>query len=113
MPEVVTKHPDVVKQVLASAGARCGAGEPQRILTKCPREQFCALPGGEICVYGVDGVDSMTQLTRAELCQARGEAPPPAGGTPLVGADVGATAGLSVAVAAALALGRRRARRAR
>jgi hypothetical protein len=26
MPEVITKHPDVVKEVLQSAGAKCGVG---------------------------------------------------------------------------------------
>lgn len=80
MPEVVTKHPDVVKQVLESAGARCGAGAPQKILVRCPREQFCSLPGGEICVYPASGIAEMTQLSRAELCGARAEARPPGDG---------------------------------
>ncbi len=75
MPEVVTKHPDVVKEVLASAGAQCGTGAPQRILTRCPREQFCALPGGEICVYSVSDAGRMTQLSKAELCEATGSVP--------------------------------------
>jgi hypothetical protein len=79
MPEVVTKHPDVVKEVLQSAGARCGEGAPQKILTKCPREQFCALPGGEICVYGASDVPKMTQLSAAELCGSRTDASPPTG----------------------------------
>lgn len=81
MPEVLTKHPDVVKQVLTSAGAQCGTGAPQKILTRCPRDQFCALPGGEICVYAVGQVGEMTQLSRAELCQLSQSAPsttPPA-----------------------------------
>jgi hypothetical protein len=76
MPEVVTKHPEIVKEVLQSAGAKCGAGAPQKILTKCPREQFCALPGGEICVYPVSEIPKMTQLSRAELCEARTDAGP-------------------------------------
>jgi hypothetical protein len=80
MPEVITKHPDVVKEVLESAGAKCGAGAPQKILTECPREQFCALPGGELCVFAVRDVPNMTQLSRAELCEARTEARPPGGG---------------------------------
>jgi hypothetical protein len=97
MPEVITKHPEIVKEVLASAGAKCGAGAPQKILTKCPPAQFCALPGGEICVYGVSGVPDMTQLSRAELCEARTEARPPDGGL-----AAGATAqwGILAAVAA-------------
>lgn len=94
MPEVVTKHPEIVKEVLESAGGRCGRGEPQKILTKCPRAQFCALPGGEVCVFGVDGVPAMTQLTRAELCQPRSEGPPgaPAGTLAGTGALLGAAA---------------------
>lgn len=112
MPEVLTKHPDVVKQVLESAGARCGIGAPQQILKKCPREQFCALPGGEVCVYGVDGLSQMTQLSRTEVCQARGEAPP-AGGARLAGGDLGAAAGLSAALVVAIVLGRGRSMRER
>ena len=75
MPEVITKHPDVVKEVLQSGGALCGVGAEQKILTKCPRDQFCSLPGGEMCVYPVSGIPEMTQLTRAELCQSRTEIP--------------------------------------
>ncbi len=67
MPEVLTKHPDVVIQVLESAGAKCGDGLPQKILTRCPKPSFCALPGGETCVYGVDQVSEMTQIESSEL----------------------------------------------
>jgi hypothetical protein len=102
MPEVITKHPDVVKEVLQSAGAKCGVGAPQKILKKCPREQFCALPGGEICVYPVNRIPEMTQLTRAELCQPRTEAPPPGRG-----AEWGLAAVLPAFVAAAIVLRRR------
>ncbi len=98
MPEVITKHPDVVKQVLESAGARCGRGEPQRILTRCPREQFCALPGGEICVFGLDGIPAMTQVSRADLCPARTAAPRPPGSS---GASTAGTEA-SLAIPAAL-----------
>jgi hypothetical protein len=69
MPEIITKYPDVTTQVLASAGARCGVGEPQKILTRCPRESFCAFPGGEVCVYGLGDVPKMTQVTRQEICE--------------------------------------------
>jgi hypothetical protein len=69
MPEIITKYPDVTTQVLASAGARCGVGEPQKILTRCPRESFCAFPGGEVCVYGLGDVAKMTQVTRREICE--------------------------------------------
>ncbi len=70
MPEIITKYPDVTKQVLESAGARCGRGEPQQILTECPRDRFCAFPGGEVCIFGLDEVPKMTQVGRAELCGA-------------------------------------------
>ena len=69
MPEVLTKYPDVVKQVLESAGAKCGQGLPQKILSECPKESFCALPGGEQCVYGIAQVGKMTQIERSELAK--------------------------------------------
>src|SRR5512134_1843378 len=109
MPEVITKHPDVVRDVLESAGARCGKGEPQKILTKCPKEKFCALPGGEICVYGPGELGRMTQLSREDVCEIRGEAPPPARGA-LAAAfpDWGLGAMLPAALAGAVLLLRRR-----
>ncbi|AOX99590.1 hypothetical protein [Jeongeupia sp. USM3] len=66
MPEQLTKHPDVTLQVLRSAGAQCGEGAPQTILRQCPEKQFCKLPGGEICVYGLPEAVRMTQLTGAD-----------------------------------------------
>jgi hypothetical protein len=66
MPEQLTKHPDVTLQVLRSGGAQCAAGQPQEILTACPAERFCKLPGGEICVYGLGEMARMTQITPAE-----------------------------------------------
>jgi hypothetical protein len=108
MPEVVTKHPDVVKEVLQSAGAKCGVGAPQKILTKCPREQFCALPGGEVCVYAPSEVGEMTQLTRAELCASRSEGQAPAGGVLAEAAPWGAASMLPAAIIAAVIARRRR-----
>lgn len=66
MPEQLTRHPEVTIQVLRSAGASCGEGAPQAILKACPRERFCKLPGGELCVYGLDGAQAMTQFTAAD-----------------------------------------------
>lgn len=63
MPEQLTKHPEVTLQVLRSAGASCAAGDKQEILVKCPPERFCKLPGGEICVYGLNDAARMTQIT--------------------------------------------------
>jgi hypothetical protein len=69
MPEQITKYPEVTLRVLKGAGARCGEGAPQRILTKCPRDRFCALPMGEVCVYGIKDIPQMTQIATQELAQ--------------------------------------------
>lgn len=63
MPEQLTKHPEVTLEVLRSAGAKCGEGAPQAILTQCPIQRFCKLPGGEVCVYGIDEAPRMTQMS--------------------------------------------------
>ncbi len=67
MPEQISKYPEVTLQVLKGAGARCGEGAPQKILTQCPTERFCSLSTGEICVYGIDEIPQMTQITSGEL----------------------------------------------
>lgn len=69
MPEQITKYPDVTLKVLKGAGATCGEGAPQKILTKCPADRFCSLPTGEMCVYGIKEIPKMTQITRQELAQ--------------------------------------------
>jgi hypothetical protein len=66
MPEQLTKHPQVTLQVLQSAGAQCGVGAKQEILTACPPARFCKLPGGEVCVYGLPEAQQMTQVTAAD-----------------------------------------------
>ena len=66
MPEQLTKHPEVTLQVLRSSGAKCAQGAAQEILTQCPAERFCKLPGGEICVFGLSDASRMTQITGAE-----------------------------------------------
>ena len=66
MPEQLTKHPDVTLSVLRSAGAQCGAGVKPEILKSCPPSQFCRLPGGEICVYGLPDAGQMTQITQSD-----------------------------------------------
>ena len=70
MPELITKHPDTVLQVLQSAPqVQCGANAgPPQILTQCPSNQFCRLPQGEVCVYGLNQINNMTQITPEELC---------------------------------------------
>jgi len=67
MPEQITKYPDVTLKVLKGASAVCGEGAPQKILTQCPAERFCSLPTGEICVYGINEIPRMTQITLQEL----------------------------------------------
>lgn len=69
MPEQISKYPDVTLEVLEGAGAVCGEGAPQEILTQCPAERFCSLPSGEVCVYGINEIPRMTQITAQELAQ--------------------------------------------
>jgi hypothetical protein len=61
MPEQLTKNTEVTLQVLQSGGARCASGAAPEILTRCPAERFCKLPGGEVCVYGFADAPRMTQ----------------------------------------------------
>ncbi|MDR5733745.1 hypothetical protein QCE47_15535 [Caballeronia sp. LZ025] len=67
MPEQITKYPDVTLRVLKGAGAACGDGAPQKILKQCPADRFCSLPTGEICVYGVAEIPTMTQIDTREF----------------------------------------------
>jgi hypothetical protein len=69
MPEQISKYPEVTLRILKDAGARCGEGVEQKILKKCPPEQFCALPTGEVCVYGIKEIPQMTQITTQELAR--------------------------------------------
>lgn len=69
MPEQISKYPEVTLQVLKGIGARCGEGATPRILTRCPADKFCALPSGEICVYGLPDIPQMTQISTQELAR--------------------------------------------
>jgi hypothetical protein len=69
MPEQISKYPDVTLQVLRESGAVCGQGAPQNILKQCPRDRFCSLRTGEICVYGINDIPKMTQITAQELAK--------------------------------------------
>jgi hypothetical protein len=69
MPEQISKYPDVTLQVLRESGAVCGQGAPQNILKQCPRDRFCSLRTGEICVYGINDIPKMTQITSQELAK--------------------------------------------
>ena len=70
MPEIISKYPDIVLQILREAGIECGTGAKQQILVNCPAERFCSLPTGELCVYGLNDVPKMTQISGAELANA-------------------------------------------
>src|SRR3989338_717225 len=69
MPEQITKYPEVTLKVLKGAGAVCGEGAPQKILTQCPADRFCSMPTGEVCVYGISEIPQMTQITLHELAE--------------------------------------------
>jgi hypothetical protein len=69
MPEQISKYPEVTLQVLRESGAICGQGAPQKILKQCPRDRFCSLRTGEICVYGINDIPKMTQITSQELAK--------------------------------------------
>jgi hypothetical protein len=69
MPEQLSKYPDVTLQVLREGGAVCGQGAPQNILKQWPRDRFCSLRTGEICVYGINEIPKMTQITSQELAK--------------------------------------------
>lgn len=70
MPEIITKHPAIVLQVLKSEGAQCGTGAKPKILKSCPADKFCTLAGGELCVFGSDELGQMTQLKPGDLCKS-------------------------------------------
>lgn len=86
MPEQITKYPDVTLKVLKDAGARCAEGVKQEVLKKCPPENFCKLPTGELCIYGIEEIPNMTQITVADLAPIVCKPPSPV--TALDGVDV-------------------------
>jgi hypothetical protein len=70
MPEILTKHPEIVKAVLTRQGAQCGTQQQPKILKDCPADQFCSLAGGELCVFGPNDLGKMKQLEAAEVCRS-------------------------------------------
>ena len=85
MPEIITKYPDIVLQILRESGIECGTGAAQRILTTCPPENFCSSPTGEICIYSLSEIPQMTQISSAEIAQVVSVAPVSA---PIFGTEV-------------------------
>ena len=69
MPEQISKYPEVTLKILKDAGAVCAEGAPQKILPACPPERFCSLPTGEVCIYGIADIPTMTQITPQELAK--------------------------------------------
>lgn len=70
MPELLTQHPEVALKILKDAKIDCGTGAPQKILTTCPKEQFCSLPTGELCLYDTTQINQMTQIQPIDLITA-------------------------------------------
>lgn len=66
MPEIVTKYPEIVLDLLQKSGGKCGVDAPQKILTSCPPEHFCSFPAGEVCIYDFNDISSMTQISSSE-----------------------------------------------
>ena len=66
MPEIVTKYPDLILREFKDAGIQCGVATP-KILVTCPKEKFCKLPTGEICIYSINEVPAMTQIHALDL----------------------------------------------
>jgi hypothetical protein len=105
MPEQLTKHPEVTLKVLRSSGAKCAEGARQEILTQCPAQRFCKLPGGEICVFGLSDASKMTQITSADW-KALVQSLPAAhvGSSESGGADVLLSSGSGLIAGAVMAL---------
>ena len=69
MPEQITKYPEVTIRILKESGARCGEGVERKILKKCPPQQFCSLPTGEVCIFGIGEIPRMTQVRTSEVAR--------------------------------------------
>ena len=112
MPEQLTKHPEITLQVLRSSGAKCGEGAKQDILTQCPAERFCKLPGGEVCVFGLPQAAQMTQITSTEWRTLVPAAPPDASqAAGSFNAEALLSGGIGILAGAALGLAMSRLRR--
>ena len=106
MPEQISKYPDVTLEVLKGAGARCGPGVEKKILTQCPDERFCALPTGEICVFGLEQIPQMTQITTRELASVVCAPVKPEARGAADGLDTSAWIAVGMALAVGLGAGR-------
>lgn len=84
MPEIITQYPDALRYVLKSAGAQCGTGAEQKILTSCPKEKFCTLPRGEICIYTIKDLPHTTQFDVIDFAEVTRNVPSMLGGANLI-----------------------------
>ncbi|OGT45152.1 MAG: hypothetical protein A3E83_07705 [Gammaproteobacteria bacterium RIFCSPHIGHO2_12_FULL_41_20] len=62
MPEIITKYPDTVLQILRGTPITCAEGKQQNILTTCPKDRFCSSQAGELCVYDVKDMGKALQI---------------------------------------------------
>jgi hypothetical protein len=117
MPEVLTKHPDIVIAVLEGGGARCGPGQEPKILKACPPARFCATSSGETCVYGLEDIGKMTQISREDLakrvCDGQQASTESASSGCTLASEPAAGAALVLGTAAALIVARRIGKRRR
>ena len=72
MPEIITRYPAAVESVLKAANMKCGTGVKPKVLTSCPDEKLCQLPSGkgEICVYSIQDIDNMSQISSFQFLQS-------------------------------------------
>ena len=72
MPELLTKHPDIVIDLLLQTG-KVKLSKKKTILKKCPDAQFLQVFDqngqfvGEFCVYDLSQIDKMTQFECNDL----------------------------------------------
>ena len=86
MPELLTKHPKIVIDLLLQTG-KIKLTKKKQILKSCPDTQFLQVFDkdnqfiGELCVYDLSDIDNLTQFScddiitnskKCSLCQAAG-----------------------------------------
>ena len=67
MPELVTRYPEIALKILKDAKLNCGGGTQPKILIHCPKQNFCSLPTGELCIYGINYIPQMTQIKSMDI----------------------------------------------
>ncbi len=67
MPELLTKYPDVALKIFKDAHIKCDKGVQPKILIHCPKQNFCSLPTGELCIYGIEDISKMNQLQPVDI----------------------------------------------